>query len=307
MFGRIPPVTKTMLGINIAVFLPLFFLKAQADPAAQSLAGLGTLGDVLLTFALTPEEFWNGAVWQPVTSMFMHLSILHILVNMVGVWSIGMFLERAMGSRRFFGLYMVSGILGGLLVAFFQPYVPGPEIAGPQVTLGASGALLGLLGAIAVLTPNAQLLVFFFPVRARTAALIIGVASVVMAFQGWLAGISHLGHLGGLVGGLLYTWLAVSRSSIEARIQAQRERQMEEMRRQQQGQQRAAYDMFERVMERRSQPGDRSGSPSREKVINPMPGEAQQQEDRYGERDAHGRQRKVHFDPYSGRFYVTYQ
>lgn len=311
MISRIPPVTKAMLGVNLAVFLGLFFLKTQADQDARSLAELGTLGEVLLTFALTPEAFWKGAIWQPLTSMFMHLDFLHILVNMVGVWSIGMFLERIMGSGRFFGLYMFSGILGGLLVALFQNALPGSGgMGGPQVTLGASGALLGLLGAIAVLTPNAQLLVFFFPVKARTAALFIGVASVVMAAQGWLEGISHLGHLGGLVGGLLYTWLAVSRTSLQERIQAQRDEQLEAMRRreQQHGMGRGPVpnmDAFEQML-RGGRSGMSAGQNSagrREKVINPFPDE----EDRYGETDAQGRQRRVYFDPYSGRFYVTYQ
>lgn len=191
IFGRTPPVTRILLWINLGVHILVHLLAS--DEAAGNL--LGFLG-------LTPAAFWQGAAWQPVTSLFLHANGLHILGNMIGLWSLGSMLERGIGSSRYLWLYMVSGLTGALFVVLADP-------GSIRVTIGASGAVLGLLGAVAVLNPEARMLFFIFPMRARTAALIIGVASVLFQSTGGLDIISHLGHLGGLVGGYLYTRFAL--------------------------------------------------------------------------------------------------
>ena len=194
-FQRMPPVTRAILRINIAVFLGtfllLFFLPQEAWLGLQRNLGL------------IPQEFVAGKFWQPLTSMFMHGGFIHLAINMLGVWSIGYFLEKSIGSPRYLQLYLVSGLTGALAVIWLQWDTNIP-------TVGASGALTGLLGAIAVLTPNTRLLVFFFPVRARNAAIGFGVISLLLAVTDSMGGVSHWGHLGGLVGGWLYTTFALS-------------------------------------------------------------------------------------------------
>ncbi|MEQ9366257.1 MAG: rhomboid family intramembrane serine protease [Leptospirales bacterium] len=178
---------------------------------APMVAGEAAFVALIQNFGLAPAAFWQGAFWQPLTSMFLHASLLHIFANMLGVWSIGSMLERGIGSGRYLWLYMISGFAGALLVLAADPGATRP-------TIGASGAVLGLLGAIAVLSPNSMLLFFVFPVRARTAALLIGVGSLLLEYTGGLATISHLGHLGGLVGGYLYTRFALSASDTQERM-----------------------------------------------------------------------------------------
>lgn len=181
-WNRISTVTKYLLGINIGVFLVTMLLPFYG---------------VVKVFGLTPSLFWAGAFWQPLSSMFMHGGLFHLLMNMMGLWSIGMFLERSIGSKYFLKLYFLSGFTSALFVVLFQgnPSIP---------TVGASGAIFGLLGALAVLYPNSPLVFFVFPVRARTAALVLGVVSFLFALSDGGSGISHLGHLGGLLGGLAY-------------------------------------------------------------------------------------------------------
>ncbi len=284
-FSRTPPVTKAILLLNLAAF-------AFAWPLAPTY--FGGMQSFLDEFGLLPSRFRQGAFWQPLTSMFLHIHLLHIGVNMLGVWSIGSVLERGIGPSRFIGLYLFSGLMGGLAVAFFQPILPGYNPV--SVTIGASGALLGLLGAIAVLHPNSMLLLFFFPVKARTAAFLIGAISLGLAISGYLGGISHLGHLGGLVGGLLYTWLAISREKMENRIDEQYSAWND----------RRGADPREEFL--RGFPDDRwRGFGSlrnpwredgpREKVINPRPEEQQPE----------GRRRHIYYDPFTGRYIVIYR
>ncbi len=199
-----PPVTRVLLTINVAVYIAINWISPLVGGEA---AFVGLIN----TFGLSPAAFWQGAFWQPLTSMFLHGSLLHIFANMLGVWSIGSMLERGIGSNRYLWLYMISGFAGTLLVLAADPTATRP-------TIGASGAVLGLLGAIAVLSPNSMLLFFIFPVRARTAALLIGLGSLLLEYTGRMEMISHLGHLGGLLGGYLYTRFALSASDTRERM-----------------------------------------------------------------------------------------
>ncbi|MCB1167368.1 MAG: rhomboid family intramembrane serine protease, partial [Leptospiraceae bacterium] len=156
------PVTRALVGINVAVYIFVSLLlnnfMALVTPQAQVF---------LSKWGLVPAEFWHGAVWQPITSMFLHGGLIHIAVNMVALYSLGAPIEHKIGSFRFAMLYLVSGLCGALFVVAFQATSTLP-------TVGASGAILGLLGALAIFFPRAQLLVFFFPMKARTAAILFG-------------------------------------------------------------------------------------------------------------------------------------
>jgi len=125
----------------------------------------------------------DGAVWQLVTSQFLHVQVWHIVANMLALWMLGPQLETALGRTRFLALYLLSGLAGSVAVLWLSSEI--------QLTLGASGAIYGLFGAIAVIT---------IKVRAdlRSIAALLAV-NVLITFA--VPNISWQGHLGGLLGG----------------------------------------------------------------------------------------------------------
>ncbi len=151
---------------------------------------------ILTTFGMYRANFLKGWVWQPVTSIFVHDpgGLGHLLLNMLGLYFFGGDVDRRLGRLGFLGLYFLSGIVGALLCLSY----------GDAPSFGASGAVLGVLAAFAVLFPDARILIFFvLPVRARTFAIFyafISVAGILMGSEG----VAHWGHLGGLAVGFLY-------------------------------------------------------------------------------------------------------
>jgi membrane associated rhomboid family serine protease len=125
----------------------------------------------------------DGAYWQVVTSMFSHVEPWHIGFNMLALWILGPQLELAVGRLRFLALYFVSGLAGSAMVMFF-----GPQYGG---TLGASGAIFGLMGALAVVALKVG-------GDVRGIMTWIGI-NFVLTFT--LGNISWQGHLGGFVAG----------------------------------------------------------------------------------------------------------
>lgn len=129
----------------------------------------------------------DGAYWQLVTSMFTHVDLLHIGFNMLALWFLGPQLEAAVGRARFLAVYFLSGLTGSVFV-YWLSGAHGPP------TVGASGAIFGLMGA---------LLVIALKVRADVSQLLLWIGlNVVITVLG-RGSISWQGHLGGLVGGAL--------------------------------------------------------------------------------------------------------
>jgi membrane associated rhomboid family serine protease len=129
--------------------------------------------------------------WTLVTYMFLHGGFMHILFNMLGLYFFGPRVEQRIGSPRFFALYMISGITGGLL-SFYNPVVP---------IIGASGAVYGVLLAYARFWPRDQILIWgIIPVEVRWLVLIY----TVMSLLGIGGGVAHFAHLGGFLGAFLY-------------------------------------------------------------------------------------------------------
>ena len=184
------PVVKKLIIANVAVFVATFLGQA---------VGLGSLFRLMM---LTPSSVLHGALWQLVTYMFLHAGFWHILFNMVGLWMFGCELERTWGSRRFLRYYFMTGIGAGITVVLLSPFSPIP-------TVGASGAVYGVLLAYGVLWPNRVILVpifffFFIPVPAKYLVMILGGIAFLSALSGPGDMISHTGHLGGMVVGLIY-------------------------------------------------------------------------------------------------------
>ncbi|MDH5654461.1 MAG: rhomboid family intramembrane serine protease [Spirochaetia bacterium] len=199
---RKPVVTIFIIALNVAVYavlnLVLIFIYDYYY-----------VEDLYRTFGLIPHDFWNGAWWQPITSMFLHgnpavpfFPLIHLFVNMTALWSLGMPLERTIGSSRYAWLYFISGAASSLFVVLSSLFMD-EQIYG--MTVGASGAVLGVLGGMAIFYPNSMVLLFFIPMRLRTAAIGFVIFSITAQVFGFFEMISHMGHLGGLLGGILYT------------------------------------------------------------------------------------------------------
>lgn len=150
--------------------------------------------------ALNPAAILSGYIWQPVTYMFAHADLSHLLVNMLGLFFFGIPVERSMGSKEFLLFYFVTGILAGL--ASFGIYVA----TGVWYTmlLGASGAIFALLLAFAIVNPDARVYLYgLFPIRAPV--MVLGYAGIEIASQlfSFRSSVAHLTHLAGF----LWAWL----------------------------------------------------------------------------------------------------
>jgi membrane associated rhomboid family serine protease len=180
----LPPVTRNLLIANVAVFL------------LQQV-----MGQLLMVyFALWPLGSGLFGVWQIVTSAFMHGSITHILFNMLALYMFGGTIERTFGAREFTVYYFVCAIVASLLqlavLWFFPPSQYGP-------TLGASGAIFGLLLAFGMLYPHEKVMLIFLPVPMPAWLFVTGYAVIelVLGVTGTQAGVAHFAHLGGMLGG----------------------------------------------------------------------------------------------------------
>lgn len=151
-------------------------------------------------FGLVPADFFAGKFWQIITYMFLHKDIWHILLNMLALWMFGSILEQVWGSREFLKYYLLTGLGGGLTYALFNMH----SVYANVPTVGASGAIYGLLVAYAVLFPeNIVYIYFVIPLKAKWLALIFGGIEVFSSFSRE-SGVAHLAHLGGMAIGYLY-------------------------------------------------------------------------------------------------------
>jgi membrane associated rhomboid family serine protease len=181
------PVTRALIAINVAVYL---LTVAQG-------AGLNAPGGSLFNkmFLLGSNRFLPGfgdlahdhQWWRLVTAMFLHENIVHIGFNMVALYFIGTPVEQYLGRARYIGLYFVSGLAGSAGAVLQAPFAP---------TVGASGAIFGILGAM---------LIIEWQITGRFAgqAMTWIVINLVISFS--FSGISWGGHVGGLIGGILVT------------------------------------------------------------------------------------------------------
>ena len=181
-----PSTTRTVLWlivINVAVFiLQRFFLDTHVK-----------------LFGLVPAYFLGRAfLWQIVTYMFLHASVLHIFFNMLFLWMMGSELERHWGSKEFLKYYLITGCGAGLVNVLVQPHSSVP-------TIGASGAIFGLIIAFALAFPDRELMLYFFiRIKAKHFAILVGVLELLALLLLPNAGIARFAHLGGLLVGYVY-------------------------------------------------------------------------------------------------------
>jgi membrane associated rhomboid family serine protease len=190
--GPVTPAVRAIIFTNIGVFL--LTLLAPDFIVGQ--------------FGLTPKAVLHGHVWQLVTYLFIHSpgGLSHILFNMLFVWLFGVDLERRWGTREFTIYYFVTGVGAGVstILISLLPF-DNARLSYLAVTIGASGAVYGLMIAWALLFPNRTILfMMIFPLKARVYAAIMGAMALYAAMATSGNNVANVAHLGGLVVGWIY-------------------------------------------------------------------------------------------------------
>jgi membrane associated rhomboid family serine protease len=177
----LPPLTKALMLICTAVFCLGFFVRLE------------------LWFALWPLQsglFWP---WQLVSYGFLHGDMLHLSFNMLGLWMFGSELERLWGRQRYWQ-FLLASLLAAAATQLLITWLTRSMVP----TVGASGALFGLLLAFGMLFPNRIIVPLIppIPMKARTFVIVFGVLELVLGLYG-RSGVAHFAHLGGMLGGFL--------------------------------------------------------------------------------------------------------
>lgn len=230
MFNTIPPITRNLIIINVAVFILFYLVNSQ---------------ELFVKFAAFYPFSPFFKSWQIITHMFMHGSFMHILFNMFTLYSFGPVLEQTLGEKKYLILYFISG-LGAFFLFNLWNFVEVQQIqsslesygfdltnylAGESVSfkgnaaavasqqelvsdlksiisvpmVGASGAIFGVIAAFATLYPDAEIGIMFIPIPVKVKYLlpIIIVGSIYLGISGNVGGIAHLAHVGGAIVGFL--------------------------------------------------------------------------------------------------------
>lgn len=210
--NNIPTITKNLLIVNVVVFLATYLFRTMGVD----------LNNVLgLHFFLAPDFH----IYQLFTYMFAHGGFSHIFFNMFALWMFGCIVERTWGPKKFLTYYIVCGVGAGLfqeLAQFAQFYFIASEhiphftlaqtmkvanayaaFLNPWTTVGASGAVYGILLAFGMLYPEERIFIFPLPVPIKAKWFVMGYAAIelFMAYSSTGDGVAHLAHLGGMVFG----------------------------------------------------------------------------------------------------------
>ncbi len=191
-FSLFPPVIKNLLIITgVAFFFQIMMQNIVID---------GMNGESFLYhwFALNPLGY-NFQVWQLITYLFMHGGFSHILFNMFALWMFGMEIENIWGSKKFLTFYLLCGVVAGIFQLVLPPLFGAP----PAPTIGASGAVYGVLIAFGMLFPDRYIYIYFLvPVKAKY---LIGFLIILEFLLFNPAGsIARLAHIGGAIAGFLF-------------------------------------------------------------------------------------------------------
>jgi membrane associated rhomboid family serine protease len=185
--GPLTPAVKMLLIANVAVFLFQYVAQALAHVRIDRLFGL-------VPYDVTHHLF----LWQLVTYMFLHGGIWHIGFNMLALWMFGTELESLWGTNRFTRFYFITGIGAAICSTLVQwnSFIP---------TIGASGAIYGLLAAYGILFPDRTILLYFvIPIKAKYFVILMGLLAFWSSVTATGSGVAHVAHLGGMLFGWLY-------------------------------------------------------------------------------------------------------
>jgi len=204
-FPKPSSVVAYLLIINLAVF----FISIIRKPLGALIYGMFELDATSVPRALQ--------LWRLITYQFLHGSLRHILFNMLGLYILGPTLERHWGSKRFLKFYLGCGAAGGLF--YFLLVAIGFLEAG--VMIGASGAVLGVVSACAILFPSFVIFFILFPIPIRVAAVIIALIAVYGIFSGENAG-GEAAHLAGMAAGAVYVFWPKWRGKLKSKADSNR-------------------------------------------------------------------------------------
>lgn len=180
--GAVPPVVARLIAVNVAVYL------------LQVVTGSWLVGQ----FGLIPALVERGEIWRLFSYQFLHGGPLHLGLNMFALWMFGSELAPRWGASFFLRYYFVCAVGGGILFTLVRlgTWVP---------SVGASGAIYGILMAYAMWFPNRQVYLYFIlPIRVRYLMVFLIVLETAQAIQSTGTGIAHAAHLGGMGFGYAY-------------------------------------------------------------------------------------------------------
>ncbi len=186
------PVVLNLIIINVIVFVA----QSVLDKSGYDITGGNTLGWLTSRIGLWSIDTGFFKPYQLVTMMFAHGGFLHILFNMYSLWLFGAALERLWGPKRFLIFYLVCGLAASVTEMLLVPV---------GFAIGASGAVMGLIGAFAYTFPNIEffILPIPFPIKAKYLAVIAAAIDLFGQFSGFGGNVAHFAHLGGLAMGLI--------------------------------------------------------------------------------------------------------
>ncbi|PLK42537.1 MULTISPECIES: rhomboid family intramembrane serine protease [Emticicia] len=200
------PVARNLLIINVVVFFLSRFLND--DYITQQFAFYNPIlpGESML---LNP----NFKIWQPVTYMFMHANLNHLISNMFALLIFGSGIETFLGSKRFLIYYLITGVGASFIYTFvniydmlqFSPESDAYALLALTPMVGASGAIFGILIAYAYLFPNNELIIFPLPIpiKAKYLVAFYGIYELYSGVHGSSMGVAHFAHVGGLLVGFI--------------------------------------------------------------------------------------------------------
>tara|TARA_B100001964_G_scaffold134326_1_gene148328 strand:- start:70 stop:897 length:828 start_codon:yes stop_codon:yes gene_type:complete len=199
---------KILVSVNFGIFL------------LQSLSGAERMFFEL--FGLVPKLIWSAfMIWQPVTYLFFHGGIWHVLINMFVLWMFGSELERLWGKQHFLKYYFVTGVGSGIITAIFSLHSTTPVV-------GASGAVFGVLLAYGLTYPNRTVYLYgIIPIKSILFVIGIGVLAFISSFDSTTQ-ISHITHLAGMAIGYVMLkrrwqwkdiWFSIRKKTLEYQLQ----------------------------------------------------------------------------------------
>lgn len=194
MSSRLAVVTYVIISINIFVFL-----QSLSNPEAYS--------QLIQNYGLIPEQIMKGEnLISLITSMFLHADIIHLGMNMFFLLVSGDAVERKIGNARFLVAYLVFGVIAGLFHSYLTTATAIP-------TIGASGAIFGVLAAFAILFPFRWLLKLFgfipIPMPAILFLFLTILSETAYVTSGIIENVAHTSHIGGFLAGIFLTLLLV--------------------------------------------------------------------------------------------------
>ncbi len=174
---------KILIWINVGLFVLKVISQSQIDFAR--------------IFGLSAQTVWP-MIWQPVTYMFIHGDLFHVLINMFVLWMFGSEMESIWGRTQFLKYYFLTGVGSGLVWLLFNIFYS------HSILIGASGAIYGLLLAYGMMFPNRTVYLYFMiPIKVKWFVIFLGAAAFFSSFNNH-TNISHLTHLSGMAIGFIY-------------------------------------------------------------------------------------------------------